>query len=109
MNKTLRGFICITIDGQRTETATFVSVEPDEWDNKAGRLKGRSEKSKIINSYLVYYKVNYMIATQNCCVKMLPSLPRCYAINSMVKMNVPEITIVITHCTFLVFMIPGFF
>lgn len=48
----LKVYIRISVNGQRCETATSVVVDPNEWDIKSGRVKGRSEKSKSTNSYL---------------------------------------------------------
>ena len=45
-------YIRVTIDGKRSETSTALSVEPEHWDSKAGRVIGRSADVKSINKYL---------------------------------------------------------
>lgn len=42
----------ITVDGKRLELATKRSINPDNWDYKLQRMKGRSEVARILNSYL---------------------------------------------------------
>lgn len=48
----VRIFLRITVDGRRCETSTAQFAEPTNWDQKAGRVKGKSEQAKSINSYL---------------------------------------------------------
>lgn len=48
----VRIFLTITVDSKRCETATAQFAEPDQWDSKSGRMKGRSEDAKSVNSYL---------------------------------------------------------
>jgi len=48
----VRIFLRITVAGKRCETATAQFADPEQWDSKAGRIKGRSEEAKSINSYL---------------------------------------------------------
>lgn len=45
-------YIRVTIDGKRSETSTALSVEPEHWDSKAGRVIGRSADVKSVNKYL---------------------------------------------------------
>lgn len=49
---TVKIYLRITIDGQRCETATAQFADPELWDIKAGRVKGKSEEARSINSYL---------------------------------------------------------
>ena len=44
-----RVYLRITIAGQRCETSTAQFVDPDQWDPKAGRVKGKSEEARSIN------------------------------------------------------------
>ncbi len=48
----VRIFLRITIDGRRCETATAQFADPNQWDIKKGRLKGKSEDARSLNSYL---------------------------------------------------------
>ncbi len=43
-------YLRITVDGQRSETATALDVEPDKWEN--GKMKGHKEDTRVFNSYL---------------------------------------------------------
>lgn len=52
VNGNVKIYLRITIDGQRCETATAQFADPELWDIKAGRVKGKSEEAKSINSYL---------------------------------------------------------
>lgn len=52
INGTVKIYLRITIDGQRCETATAQFADPELWDVKTGRVKGKSEEAKSINSYL---------------------------------------------------------
>lgn len=52
VNGTVKIYLRITIDGQRCETATAQFADPELWDIKAGRVKGKSEEARSINSYL---------------------------------------------------------
>ncbi len=61
-------YLRITLDGQRAEMAIRRNVEPTIWDAKAQRVKGKSEKVRLINHYMdeIENKVNrhYNIALQ---------------------------------------------
>lgn len=48
----VRIYLTVTVDGKRSETATAQFADPDHWDSKTGRVKGKSEEAKTINSYL---------------------------------------------------------
>lgn len=48
----VRVFLRITVDGRRCETATAQFADPNNWDKGSGRVKGKSEQAKSINSYL---------------------------------------------------------
>lgn len=52
VNGNVKIYLRITIDGQRCETATAQFADPELWDIKAGRVKGKSEEARSINSYL---------------------------------------------------------
>lgn len=52
VNGNVKIYLRITIDGQRCETATAQFADPELWDVKTGRVKGKSEEAKSINSYL---------------------------------------------------------
>ncbi|MEO7215405.1 Arm DNA-binding domain-containing protein [Mucilaginibacter sp.] len=46
-------YLRITVAGKRAETATARSVDPMQWNSRAGRLKGtKEESSKTFNAYL---------------------------------------------------------
>ncbi len=45
-------FARITVNGKRAEMSLQRSVDPSEWDVKSGRMKGNSERAKILNSYI---------------------------------------------------------
>lgn len=52
VNGNVKIYLRITIDGQRCETATAQFADPELWDVKTGRVKGKSEEARSINSYL---------------------------------------------------------
>ena len=45
-------FLRITIAGRRCETATAQFADPDLWNAKTGRMNGKSDAAKSVNSYL---------------------------------------------------------
>ncbi len=45
-------YLRITVNGQRAEMSVGRSVGPNEWDNRTHRVKGKSEKVRLINNYL---------------------------------------------------------
>ena len=45
-------YLRITIDGKRAEISIKQEADPDNWNSKAGRLDGKSEKVRQFNSYL---------------------------------------------------------
>lgn len=45
-------YLRITVNGQRTEMSIKRSVNPNIWDSKGQRVKGRSEKIRLINNYI---------------------------------------------------------
>lgn len=45
-------YLRITIDGKRAEISIKREADPDNWNSKAGRLDGKSEKVKQFNAYL---------------------------------------------------------
>lgn len=61
-------YLRITVNGQRAEVAIRRNVRPNIWDSKSQRVKGRSEKIRLINNYIdeLENKVNryYNIAIQ---------------------------------------------
>jgi hypothetical protein len=61
-------YLRITVNGQRAEMSVRKSVKPALWDSKAQRVKGKSEKVRLLNNYLdeIENKVNrhYNIALQ---------------------------------------------
>ena len=48
----VRIFLRITIAGKRCETATAQFADPDSWNAKTGRMNGKSDAAKSVNSYL---------------------------------------------------------
>ncbi len=61
-------YLRVTVNGQRAELSVRRSVKPVIWDSKAQRVKGKSEKVRLVNNYLdeIENKVNrhYNIALQ---------------------------------------------
>jgi hypothetical protein len=61
-------YLRITLNGQRAEMSVSRSVKSIIWDSKAQRVKGKSEKVRLINNYIdeIENKVNrfYNIALQ---------------------------------------------
>jgi len=45
-------YLRITIDGKRAEISIKREADPDNWNSKAGRLDGKSEKVRQFNAYL---------------------------------------------------------
>lgn len=45
-------YLRLTLDGKRCETATAQFADPDHWDSKSGRVKGKTEAARSTNSYL---------------------------------------------------------
>jgi len=45
-------YLRITIDGKRSEISIKREADPDNWNSKAGRLEGKSEKIRQFNAYL---------------------------------------------------------
>lgn len=45
-------YLRITVHGKRAETTAARSVEPENWNSKAGRVKGTKEAARMLNSYL---------------------------------------------------------
>lgn len=45
-------YLRITIDGKRAELAIKRTIEPDRWNNEAGKVKGTSEEVKSLNAYI---------------------------------------------------------
>ena len=45
-------YLRITVDGKRAEISIKREAEPDNWNSKAGRLDGKSEKVRQFNAYL---------------------------------------------------------
>ena len=45
-------YLRITVNGQRAEMSAGRSVHPQSWDNRSHRLKGKSEKYRLINNHL---------------------------------------------------------
>lgn len=45
-------YLRITMNSQRAEMSTGKSVNPNEWDSRTNRIKGKSEKARQINNYL---------------------------------------------------------
>ncbi len=45
-------YLRITVDGKRAEISIKREADPDDWNSKAGRLDGKSEKVKQFNAYL---------------------------------------------------------
>jgi Phage integrase SAM-like domain/Arm DNA-binding domain len=48
----VRIYLRITLNSQRCETATAQFANPDQWDSRAGRVKGKAEAARSVNSYL---------------------------------------------------------
>ncbi|GHT34581.1 transposase [Bacteroidia bacterium] len=42
----------ITIDGERAQFSTKLEIQPDQWDNKGGRAKGKSASAVNLNQLL---------------------------------------------------------
>jgi len=76
VNGTVKIYLRITIDGQRCETATAQFADPELWDIKAGRVKGKSEEARSINS-LIFCRLNYMNRMLSYCRPIFLSL-QCY-------------------------------
>lgn len=45
-------YLRITVDGKRAEISIKREADPDNWNSKAGRLDGKSEKVRQFNAYL---------------------------------------------------------
>jgi hypothetical protein len=45
-------YLRITINGTRIELSTSRYVEKSKWNNPAGKIKGDSEETRLINSHL---------------------------------------------------------
>jgi hypothetical protein len=45
-------YLRITVDGVRIEVSTSKYIEKSKWSVAAGKIKGNSEESRTINSYL---------------------------------------------------------
>lgn len=45
-------YLRLTVDGERVEWSTQRECESDQWNNKAGRVKGTSHDLKAINGWL---------------------------------------------------------
>lgn len=45
-------YLRITINGKRAELAIKRTIEPDRWNNEAGKVKGTTEDVKSINAYM---------------------------------------------------------
>ena len=45
-------YLRITIDGKRSEISIKREADPDNWNSKAGRMDGKSEKVRQFNGYL---------------------------------------------------------
>lgn len=45
-------YLRITIDGKRSEISIKREADPDNWNSKAGRMHGKSEKVRQFNGYL---------------------------------------------------------
>lgn len=62
-------YLRITVNGQRTEMSVKRNVNSNIWDEKCHRVKGKSEKIRLINNYLDEVENNlnrvYNIAIQN--------------------------------------------
>src|SRR5690554_8035225 len=74
-------YLRITLKGQRAEIAVRKSVKPELWNTKLQRVKGKSEKFRLLNNYLdeIENKVNrhYNIAiqeNQNICASHLRNM-----------------------------------
>ena len=61
-------YLRITVNGQRAEMSTRKSIKPNLWDSKGQRIKGKSEKVRLLNNYIdeIENKLNriYNIAIQ---------------------------------------------
>ncbi len=47
-------YLRITVNGQRTEMSVGRGVRPCDWDSRFQRIKGKSEKNRLINNYILY-------------------------------------------------------
>jgi Arm DNA-binding domain/Phage integrase SAM-like domain len=46
-------YMRLTVDGQRFEVATQREIDPQKWDNKAGRaVRSKKEETRELNNYL---------------------------------------------------------
>nr|WP_315398103.1 Arm DNA-binding domain-containing protein [uncultured Sphingobacterium sp.] len=45
-------YVRITIQGKRTEFSTKKFITPSKWDQKTMKMKGPTEETRSINSYL---------------------------------------------------------
>ncbi|MBW3470369.1 site-specific integrase [Arthrospiribacter ruber] len=50
-------YVRITVDYKRVELSTKVTCEPCEWNSAAGRVKGKSEKARLLNGLLDSYQM----------------------------------------------------
>jgi len=61
-------YLRITVNGQRVEMSVGRGVRPFDWDSRSQRIKGKSEKNRLINNYIdeLENKINriYNIALQ---------------------------------------------
>jgi integrase len=49
-------FLRVTVDGKRVEISTKQFIEPTQWNKKKGRVRGNSERARVINSTLETYE-----------------------------------------------------
>src|SRR5215831_9400531 len=45
-------YLRLTVDSKRIEICTHQKIDPHAWDQKAQKVKGKSEEAKIINTQL---------------------------------------------------------
>ncbi|MBR9999361.1 MAG: site-specific integrase, partial [Cyclobacteriaceae bacterium] len=43
-------YVRITVKGKQIHLSTGENIDPEKWDVKAGRVKGRGRKASMINS-----------------------------------------------------------
>jgi hypothetical protein len=53
-------YMRITVNGQRTEISMKKSIKVDNWDNTAGKVKGKKEEIRNTNEFLDKEKVKVL-------------------------------------------------
>ena len=66
----------LTVNGKFCEVSTKRKCEPSKWNVTAGRVEGKTEAAKSVNSYLDVLHEKYMITGNNFLVMIDHPQPR---------------------------------